>query len=428
MPSFAYIARDRSGTAVSSQLEAPGRREALRMLAARGLSVSSLQEIGGTQAPATKGSKTPAKKSRGGSLAETPSASFLTAQRHRGPRRSERLPFLQALHDLTSSGLSAGEAVRLLSVRLKDPALKQLCQGLWEHISEGAPLSRAMGAFPGVFDQETVNLISAGETTGSLNETLSRLIRHLTEQAELRQQLLTALAYPIFMLMVAGCVVLFFLFYLLPKMQSLLTSLGGKLPTSTKLLIGFSNFTLHYGVFIAIAALVLGILFWRWRATAAGRRSSDAWLLQVPLLGSLSSSTTVLSISQTLSVLLENGITTAEALRMTERQISNTIHREAFAAASARVLEGESLSGSLARTGCFPDLVLDRLAIGENTGNIVPSLKDIGRTYQKRISAQLSGATRVIASAVMLCVFSFVGFIAFAIVSAVFTLSSSFRM
>jgi len=211
-------------------------------------------------------------------------------------------------------------------------------------------------------------------------------------------------------------------------MQNLLSSLGGKLPTSTKILIGFSDFSLHYGAFILVGGIFGAISFWRWRKTEQGRRRTDAWLLRIPLVGSLVTSQTVLSISQTLSVLLENGITTAEALKMTERQISNVLHKEAFSEASGRVLEGEALSSALARTNCFPDLVLDRLAVGENTGNIVPSLKDVAKTYQKQISLQLSGASRVISSFVMICVFSFVGFIAFAIVSAVFTLSSSFKM
>jgi type II secretory pathway component PulF len=148
----------------------------------------------------------------------------------------------------------------------------------------------------------------------------------------------------------------------------------------------------------------------------------------MPLVGPFVVSQTVLSLSQTLSVLLENGITAAEALRMTEKQISNRVHRAAFGIAIGRVLEGEALSAAFARTGCFPDLVLDRLAVGENTGNVVPSLKQIAATYQKLISNQLGMFTKVIASGVLMGVFIFVGFIAFAIVSAVFSVSASFKL
>ncbi len=417
MPRFAYTARDRSGNTVTADLEAPTRKDALRVLGARGLQVAAVNEVSSAEGKAS-GRKPAA------------SAAERTARRldARELRRAECLPFLEALHDLATSGLSAGEAVRLLSIRIKEPRLRALCSGIWEQISEGAALSRAMASYPQVFDPSITNLIQAGEATGSLTDTLARLIAHLNEQREIRLQLLTAMAYPTFMVVVAGGVILFFLFFLMPRLQMLLTSMHGKMPASTSLLIGASEFLLRYGLLIVIAAVFAAVSFWRWRATEAGRAATDAWMLRLPLIGPFAVSRTVLSFSQTLSVLLENGITAAEALRMTEKQIDNRVHRAAFNVATARVLEGESLSAALARTGCFPDLVLDRLAVGENTGNVVPSLKQIAHAYQKLISNQLSMFTKVIASAVLMGVFVFVGFIAYSIVSAVFQVSASFRM
>jgi general secretion pathway protein F len=179
---------------------------------------------------------------------------------------------------------------------------------------------------------------------------------------------------------------------------------------------------------VAIGLVIAVVSLWRWRATEAGRIKSDSLLLKLPLVGPFIVSQTVLSFSQTYGVLLANGITAAEALRMTERQIENREHRQAFDVAIARVLEGEMLSTALTRTGCFPELVLDRIAVGENTGNVVPSLKEIAKGYQKLISRQLNLFTKVIASSVLAGVFIFVGFIAFAIVSAVFQVSASFKV
>lgn len=428
MARFTYTARDHSGASTSSTIEAPSRKEALRLLAARGLSPVRVDEEGASPAR-----KAPATKSRIRSAeAERQARELPNAARRRpsakDPSRRERLPFLVALEDLTSSGLSAGEAIRLLSIRVKEPQLRNLAGGLWERIGEGASLSTAMLSFPAVFDSSIINLIQAGEATGSLNDVLKRLIAHLTEQRELRRQLFSALAYPIFMMVVAVGVILFFLFFLLPKLQTLLTSLGGELPPSTALLVNTSNFLLHYGLFVIGALVFIAIALWRWYKSEAGRVASDRALLTLPLIGPFAVSQTVLSISQTLSVLLENGITTAEALRMTARQIKNRVHFHAFEDAISRVLEGESLSLALSRTQCFPDLVLDQLAVGENTGNIVPALKKIAAAYQVRISQQLNIFTRIIASGVLMSVFVFVGFIAYAIVSAVFQLSSSFKM
>jgi type II secretory pathway component PulF len=273
-----------------------------------------------------------------------------------------------------------------------------------------------------------VNLVRAGEATGSLNDTLARLIGHLTEQKEMRRQLVVALTYPVGMMFVAIGVILFFLFFLLPRIQSLLSSLGNQLPLSTRILVGFSDFAIHYGVFVVLGLAFAAISLWRWRATEAGRLATDAWLLKVPLVGPFLVSRTVLAFSQTLGVLLENGITASEALHMTERQIDNRVHRRAFKEATARVLEGEALSAALARTRCFPDLVLDRLSVGENTGNVAPSLREIARTYQKLISNQLGLFTRVFSTSVLMCVFIGVGFIAFAIVSSIFQVSTSLKL
>ena len=430
MARFAYSARDRAGKSVSAELDAPSRKDALRLLSARGLQVAQVTELQAGPAPRKSAGKSPASSSSASAPAQvsrpTRASTRLNAQ---APRRAERLPFLEALHDLTGSGLSAGEAVRLLSTRIKEPRLRTLCAGVWERISEGAPLSRALSGYPEVFDTGTVNLIQAGEATGSLNDTLSRLIAHLVEQRELRAQLMSALAYPVFMVFVSGGVILFFLTFLLPRLQTLLSSLGGKMPASTKLLIGASQFALSIWGIMAVVAVVLALIsFVGWRQTPAGRAQTDAWLLKLPLVGPFLVAQTVHSFSQTLSVLLENGITAAEALRMTEKQIANQVHRAAFNTATARVLEGEALSVALTRTGCFPDLVLDRLAIGENTGNVVPSLKSIAAAYQKIITGQLNFFTKVIAGVVLGGVFTFVGFIAFAIVSAVFQVSASFKL
>jgi general secretion pathway protein F len=420
MPRFSYTARDSAGKTLTADLDAPSRKDALRLLGARGLQIVAVTEQGAATGRSVK------KKKAAEVAAEEPSLFGTTSATT--PRRADCLPFLESLHDLISSGLSAGEAVRLLSVRIKEPRQRALSGALWEQISEGAPISRAMANFPQVFEPSITNLIQAGEATGSLNDTLARLIAHLTEQRELRRQLLTSLAYPVLMVIVAFMLVLFFIFVLLPRLEALLTSLGSDLPTSTKILIGVSDFLIRYGIFVIGGGIIAALIFWRWRATEVGRASSDAWLLKLPLVGPFAISQTVLSFSQTLSVLLENGITAAEALRMTEKQIGNRVHRAAFDTATARVLEGEALSVALGRTGCFPDLVLDRLAVGENTGNVVPSLKQISKAYQKLISNQLNYFSKVLSSGVLISVFVFVGFIAFAIVSAVFKVSASFKI
>jgi type II secretory pathway component PulF len=415
MPRFAYSARDSAGRTATDEVTAPSRRDALRLLKARGLQPLQLDELGANGRPfapkaASKGSP----------------RSLVTGQAG-GFSRRNFLPFLQALAELVASGLSAGEAVRLLALRLKDRQLRGLSAAIWERLSEGQPLSQAMEQIPRVFDRQTVSLVRAAEATGSLNEVLHRLITHHTEQRELRQKLVTAMIYPVFVCVVAFGVILFFVMFLMPRLQTLLTSLGSKLPFATQLLVGSAQVLLRYGI-VLLPLVVFGALFlWRWRHTERGHTTTDAWLVQLPGVRRLAIDSALLNFTQTLAVLLENGINPAEALRLTERTVGNRTVQAALRAATDRVLEGENLSIALGRSGYFPDLVLDRLAVGESTGKLAPCLRDIARNYATEHSRRLHALTTVMSSAVLLFAFAFVGFIAYAIVSAVLQVSASFR-
>jgi len=410
MPSFRYTARDAAGQLVEASLESNSRRDALRVLASRSLQPVRLEEVGVSGVKRTASANT----SRG----TTGRVKFT---------RAEHLPFLQAVHELTASGLSAGEAVRLLSVRLKEKTLRALSGAVWESLSEGRPLSQALEQIPQTFDRQTVSLISAAEATGNLNEVLQRLIEHYTEQKEMRQKLVTALVYPFFVCFLAFGVILFFVFFLMPRLQGLLASLGGKLPAATQLLVSSAQFMVRYGIIIIPLIGVALIAIWRWRLTEPGRRAIDAWMVRFSLPRSFILETTLLNFTQVLAVLLENGIPTAEALRLTERTVANRTVQAGLHLATDRVLEGESLSNSLAKTGYFPDLLLDRLAVGESTGKLAPCLRDIARNYAAQHTRRLHALTNIISTAVLLFAFSFVGFIAYAIVSAVLQVSASFK-
>lgn len=405
MPGFAYTAREPGGPTVHGRVEAATRREALRLVSARGLRPLSVEETGKPATAAPPGDNV------------RPAA---WSSHH-------RLPFIQALSRLVDGGLSASEAVRLLALRLKEPPLRALATTLWQQLSQGHTLSRALGDLPRVFDGQTVSLVAAGEATGSLHEVLRRLIEHLTEERETRRRLVAALAYPLFVCGLAVAVILFFLFFLLPRLQVLLDSLGGKLPPATQALVSLSDFLLHYGPFLAGAAGLAALAWWRWRHTAAGRQATDAWLLRLPLAGPHAIRLTILNFTHTMAILLENGITTAESLRLAERTIANLALRGRLHQAIDRVLEGETLSGALARTGLFPLLVLDQLAVGEQTGRLAPSLRSIAREYQAEVSRWLERFTRLVSSAVLAVSFGFVAFLAYAIVSAVLQVSSSFK-
>ena len=416
MPRFAYSARDSSGRTATDEVTAPSRKDALRMLSARGLQPLQLNELTSSGRPTVAAA-----------VAPKPSALSLVTGQDGQFSRAHFLPFLQALAELTTSGLSAGEAVRLLALRLKDRNLRGLSAAVWDRLSEGQPLSKAMEQMPRVFDRQTISLVRAAEATGSLNEVLQRLISHHTEQRALKQKLINALIYPVFVCIIAFGVIIFFVLFLMPRLKTLLSSLGGKLPFATQLLITSAELLLRYGIVLLPLAVFGALLLWRWRHTESGRTTTDAWLVKIPGIRRIVIDSALLNFSQTLAVLLQNGINPAEALRLTERTVGNRTVQAALRTATDRVLEGETLSIALSRTGFMADLVLDRLAVGESTGQLAPCLRDIARNYADAHSRRLQGLTTVISSTVLLFAFSFVGFIAYAIVSAVLQVSASFH-
>jgi type II secretory pathway component PulF len=416
MPIFHYVARDAQGAESRGKLEAATRKQALAQLRSRQLTPSRLDEgAAGAAAAAAESAGSISLGSFGGS----------GAKKRFG--REHALPFLRALMGLVTAGIQVADGVKLLGKRLSDPALRALSAALWDQLSQGRSLSQAMTAQGAVFDDATVNLVQAGEATGRLGGVLERLVLDLEERAEIRSRLIGAMAYPAVILGMAVIVILIFLFFLLPRIETLLASLQGNLPLATRLLIGFANFLVGYGWFFALVGAVGVSIFWAWRRKPEGRLASDGWLLKVTGVGTFVISNDILRLTQAFSLLLENGITTLPALAMTERTIQNRVFRAAFAEARGKIAEGAGISTALGGTGFFPPLVIDVISVGESTGNIVPSLKEVARDYRKRIANQAGVFVNVISVGALLVAAGFVALVAFGIISAVFQISASLK-
>jgi type II secretory pathway component PulF len=422
MPSFSYTARDSAGAAVTGRLEAANRKEALRQLSGRGLVPVRLDESAAGPSAEREGSAPGAAASLGRLVGlESGEAGTAAAKLS----RKQRLPFLRALADLVGCGVQTGDAVRMLARRLSSGPQKSLAAAVWSDLSQGRSLSNAMRAHPRVFDEASISLVEAGEATGNLAGILRRLVADLEDRAELQRKLAAAMAYPLFIVIVAMGVVLVFLFFLLPRIQMLLTSLGGRLPLTTRLLVGLSEFLVVWGPVLALAFAAGSVTLWAWRKKPAGREAIDRRVLGLPLVGPFLRDADLLRLVQTLALLLENGITTITALTLTERTILNTTVRRAFSEARAKIAEGAPISTALRDTRYFADLVMDILMIGDNTGNIVPGLQEVARFYRRRQQEQLGFFVGALSIGVLLVAFVFVALIAFGVILAVFQLSAN---
>jgi len=414
MPSFTYSAKDLSGESVRGSIDAANRKVALQKLTAqklRPLSVNETNEL------------------RVGKVGLFGFSSLFRSNSSKPKvkvlNRSVALPFLTGIREMLNCGIQSADALRMMSTRLSDPQQKLLATNLWDELSQGRSLSEAFRKQPKVFHESVVSLVEAGEATGNLKNVLTRIVESMEEQKAIRGKLVAALSYPCFLILVAIGLVFLFLFSLLPRIEGLLASLGGNLPASTKILIATADGLLIYGWIAAIGIALVVALLVSWRKSPAGRFKFDALLLRIPGAGRIVRDTQILQFTQTLSLLLENGIIMVQALAMAERSLSNYSMRCTFSEARTKVVEGVALSTAFRSTGYFENMALDVFTVGENTGDVVPGLRQMSRQYSEMIDKFVKTLLGFISTGVLLGVFAMVGMIAFGIISAVFQLSSS---
>jgi general secretion pathway protein F len=423
MAVFNYKARKKGGTIVSGTIEAAERRLAMQRLQAQGLSPVTLKEgaDGAPSALAKLGERAKALRSKRSAKGVNENS-----QKQGGAKReSIGLLVLKRLMELHGSGLPVGDSIRILSQRLSDKEQAAIVQTLWRDLSEGSTLAGAMSRQARYFPSSISYVIEAGEATGNLAPILRKVIDYLEEKEAIRKKMLASMVYPAFICTVAIAVVILFMTVLLPQIQSMLDRLGGEMTWSARILIDGSSFIAQTGPFLLLG-LVIGIIgFRQWRCTESGLGRSDSWLLKIPLLGKIFYFGDLFQVSNLISTLLESGINTSETLRLTERTIKNTKLRERFNTARGQVNEGLSIAQAFQRNQFMPDLAVDILTVGENTGNLAHSMNEITKGFRNELTARLSKLTTLISSGALICAFVLVALIAMGIVTSVFQVSRS---
>jgi type II secretory pathway component PulF len=426
MPQYTYKARKTSGQITTGTIEAADRRQALQRIQQNGTQALAVNEAESARTGrAAKWMK--ALQTLGGSHQAAPRKEA-TSQPPRGgsPRRETAgLGLLKRLLELHSSGMPVGDSIRTLSQRLSQPEQKELAAQLWRDLSEGATLAGAMARQPRYFAGSVCHVVEAGEATGHLAPILRKIVEHLEEKAAIRQKMLASMAYPAVICVVALIVVILFLTVLLPRIQDMLSRLGGEMTWSARILIDGADFLVRFGPFFAIAAAVLGIGLSQWRRTPAGRRKTDRWALRLPLIGRIFQLSDLFQVGNLIGTLLESGINTTETLRLTERTIQNTDLRERFNTARNQINEGLALAQAFKRNAFMPDLALDILAVGENTGHLGQSMEEVTRSFRNELTRRLSQLTTLVSSGALLGAFVLVALIAIGIITSVMGLSQS---
>ena len=426
MPVFSYRALDPAGNTVTGEAEAADRKGVLQRLQRQGLKPVAVQvraERAGRNAPAA------ARTSATAPLPDPVNPPVAKAPRklRAGAAANLRLTFLQRLVELLGSGLPLGDAVRLLHLRLRDPALAGLAGDLWKQLSEGRSLSGALSSRPDLFPVSIIHLIEAGEASANLVPILHRLVAHEEAMAALRRKVTASLAYPVMLCFVAFLVIILFLYFILPQIRQVLDSLGGEVGLLPRILIGGSELILKLGPFGLAASLAAFLGIQASYQTENGRLHIDRFLLRLPLLGSLFIRHEVLRFGALLGTLLESGVNTTEALRLAERTISNRELRRRFNLARQQIQEGVAIAAAFRTHGVMPDLAADILAVGENTGSINNTRREVCNIYQRELEARLNLLTQVLGGVAFGVAFGLVALISFSILTSIVGVSQSLR-
>jgi type II secretory pathway component PulF len=423
MAVFNYKAREKDGTIVSGTIEASERRLAMQRLQAQGLSPVTLKE--GATGPPSAFAKL-GERARALRSSRNAKAGDENSQKQRGTKREGvGLLVLKRLMELHSSGLPVGDSIRILSQRLSDKEQGAIAQMLWRDLSEGSTLAGAMSRQARYFPSSISYVIEAGEATGNLAPILRKVIEYLEEKQGIRKKMIASMVYPAFICTIAIAVVILFMTVLLPQIEGMLDRLGGEMTWSARILIDGSSFIAQIGPFLLLG-LIIGIIgFRQWRSTVPGLGRTDSWLLKLPLLGKIFYFSDLFQVGNLISTLLESGINTSETLRLTERTVKNTKLRERFNTARGQVNEGLSIAQAFQRNQFMPDLAVDILTVGENTGNLAHSMNEITKGFRNELTARLTKLTTLVSTGALICAFILVALIAMGIVTSVFQVSRS---
>jgi type IV pilus assembly protein PilC len=304
--------------------------------------------------------------------------------------------FSRQFATMVNSGLPILRALSILADQTNNAELAKTLSACRADIEQGSSLSAAMQKHPKVFNDLFVSMVKSGETGGQLDNVLLRLADMIENEVKLRGKIKSAMTYPIAVVALVSLIMTAMLLFVVPQFKSIYGQLGGTLPLPTRLLLTMSDVFKKFW-FIVIGGLFIGRFFFRrWKATPAGRESVDAFKLRVPIFGSLFQKTALARFAGTLSMLLRSGVPILQALDIVSDTVNNKVIAKAVTEVQGSVREGESMAKPLAKHKVFPPMVVQMLAVGEETGQVDVMLEKVATFYNQEVEASVDSLTSLI--------------------------------
>ena len=361
MPRFKYSAKAADGGSATGTLDAQDPGDALAQLRRQGLTPLDVEEEGRIRS-----------RPGGGKPRRDPS-----------PRVSsdDLVVFTRQLSTMISAGVPIMESLAILADQVEDKGFKTALNRVVESIRSGTDLSEALGLYPKIFPAIYVNMVKAGEASGKLDEILGRLATFSQRQAELREQLRTALTYPCLLLLVGVAIIGFLVVGIIPKFMAIFLEAHVPLPLPTRVLYAISQMVRQHGLIMLAALIGVGTVVRSGLRTSAGRRWWDATVLRLPVVGPLATHAALCRFSRTFESLASSGVPILDALIMLQETSGNIIYQEAIKTVEDSVRQGGSIAEPLKTSGAFPPMAIQMLSIGEASGTLDHMLGQLAEHY-----------------------------------------------
>ena len=373
MPRFAYTGRAASG-AVSGELDGVDASAVATMLMSRG--VTPLQISAGGAASLKPGGAKP------GDLA-------LPKLFQPEVLPADLMLFSRQLHTLLRAGVPILRALAGLQESAANPKMKSTLASVRQSLESGIELSMCFAQQGGVFDNFYVSMVRVGEMTGRLDEVFLRLFKHIEFESFMHQQVKSAVRYPSFVVGAMAIAVGVINTLVVPAFANVFKSFNAELPLATRLLVGSSEFTLRYGWAVGIASVVGFFVLRRWKAQPAGRLTWDRWMLKAPLAGRIVQKATLSRFSRSFAIALKSGVPIEQALTVVSQTVDNAYISRKVEAMREAVERGDTILRAAIASGIFTPVVLQMIAVGEETGAIDELMEEIAELYTNEVQYEL---------------------------------------
>jgi len=334
--------------------------------------------------------------------------------------RSELMNFSRQLSAFVRAGIPIIDAIETLRVETSNDQFRAVLADVLESLRAGEPFAESVATHPEAFPSFYVTILRSAEMTGHVDEVLEQLADYIERDENARRKIKQALTYPLVVIMFAIVAIVVLVAFALPRFQTFFASLDAKLPLVTRILISMTNFLTNYWWLLALGFLAFFLITFVYLRTDRGRHARDRFLIRAPVIGELVRYTIVERFCRILGSMVGAGVQVPDAMAVAAGGTNNLIYQEALAEARDKMMRGEGMSEPITETGLFPGGVCQMIRVGEDTGTLDDQLDVAAKFYGKEVEYKLDRLTSLFEPALLLVVGLVVGFVAIALVSAMY--------